>query len=83
MADEISIRIIENDGGGTAASMTRPLAGTDYPVSKWQKGEVIRAQYDLFLSDLKPGTYRLSLTVFDETTLSQNAQVTTKSFQVE
>jgi hypothetical protein len=63
-------------------STTQPLAGTDYPVAEWPAGEIVRAQYNFFLSDLKPGMYRLILTVEAENS-KQQGQVTTKPFRIE
>ncbi|GAB4543272.1 MAG: hypothetical protein Kow0063_36290 [Anaerolineae bacterium] len=44
-----------------------PAAGVGYPTTRWEPGEVVRAQFDLFLpGDAPPGTYRVSLRLVDE-----------------
>lgn len=44
------------------AEVVAPAAGVDYPASGWQPGEVVRAQFDLFVpADAQPGRYRLAL----------------------
>lgn len=44
-----------------------PAAGVDYPTTGWEPGEVVRAQFDLFLpGDAPPGDYRVSLRLADE-----------------
>ena len=43
-----------------------PTAGVEYPTSSWQAGEIVRAQYDLWLpADLQPGEYSLRLVLSD------------------
>jgi hypothetical protein len=45
-----------------------PAAGVDYPTTNWEPGEVVRAQFDLFLpGDAPPGEYRVRLHLLDET----------------
>jgi hypothetical protein len=82
LKDQLSIRVVTNNGENTPISAAYPLAGTAYPISSWQTGEIVRAQYDFFLSDLKPGNYRLALSVEGET-LEQQSEVLTKPFRVE
>jgi hypothetical protein len=44
-----------------------PAAGIDYPATRWETGEIIRAQFDLFLpGDTPSGTYQVSLRLLDE-----------------
>jgi mannosyltransferase len=44
-----------------------PAAGVDYPTGGWEAGEIVRAQFDLFLpGDVTPGDYRISLDLQDE-----------------
>jgi mannosyltransferase len=44
-----------------------PAAGVDYPTTRWEPGEVVRAQFDLFLpGDAPPGDYCVSLRLVDE-----------------
>ncbi len=39
---------------------TRLLAGVDYPPSKWQVGDIVRAQYSFPLAGLEPGRYEIA-----------------------
>lgn len=73
---ELTIQINHFDGRPTPIVLTIPPAGTAYPLKDWQIGEIVRAQFDLFLSDLEPGWYRLTVRLGDFTTQ-------TKPFQVE
>jgi len=44
-----------------------PAAGVDYPTSHWEPGEVVRAQFDLFLpGDAPPDRYGVSLRLLDD-----------------
>jgi uncharacterized membrane protein len=74
---QLSIRIVTSYGQATRNSVNYPVAGVDYPVSEWSEGEIIRAQYDFFLSELEPGSYRLGLSVDGQ------AEVVTNPFRVE
>lgn len=45
-----------------------PVAGVDYPMTRWEPLEVVRAQFDLFVpDDAVPGDYRVSLRLLDKT----------------
>lgn len=47
-----------------------PAAGVDYPTTRWEPGEIVRAQFDLFLpSDAPLGEYRVNVRLLDETGL--------------
>jgi mannosyltransferase len=49
------------------AEGTFPAAGVNYPTTRWEPGEIVRAQFDLFLpGDASPGDYRASLRLLDE-----------------
>ena len=49
---------------GQPVSLSAALASQAYPTSRWQAGEVVRGEHDLLLpSDLRPGRYRLMLTL--------------------
>jgi mannosyltransferase len=49
------------------AEGTFPAAGVDYPTTRWEPGEIVRAQFDLFLpGDAPPGDYGVSLRLLDE-----------------
>jgi mannosyltransferase len=44
-----------------------PVAGINYPATQWELGEVVRAQFDLFVPDDAPrGDYGVSLRLIDE-----------------
>jgi mannosyltransferase len=44
-----------------------PAAGIDYPARDWLAGEIVRAQFDLFVpNDAAPGTYEVSVRLLDE-----------------
>ena len=44
------------------AGLDAPLAGIDYSPLQWAAGEIVRAQFDLFLpGNLPPGRYRLEV----------------------
>jgi hypothetical protein len=83
MQDQLFIQVVTNSGQATPILVTRQPAGTDYPIQKWQAGEIIRAQYDFFLDKLPPGTYRLALTLQGEEISSQKVTALTKPFRVE
>jgi len=65
----VAMRLVAADGAGPLSGEgAYPLAGTDYPTTHWQPGEVVRGQYDLFVpTDAAPGTYSLELGLSDET----------------
>jgi mannosyltransferase len=61
-----------------------PAAGVDYPTGQWEPGEVVRAQFDLFLpGDVAPGDYRLSLRLLDEVGTPGGATFTLAPISVE
>jgi hypothetical protein len=72
----LSLKVVSSQGQETPVSITQPLAGVDYPPDRWQVGEIVRAQYVLFLSNLEPGVYHLELDW-------QGQKVMTRPFQVE
>ena len=56
------------DPTSPVAGGTFPAAGVDYPTTHWRQGELVRAQFDLFLpGDSPPGEYRVRLRLLDET----------------
>jgi 4-amino-4-deoxy-L-arabinose transferase-like glycosyltransferase len=87
-ADELSvgntlrIDVVAGDGTATDVASTFPLAGVDYSPDQWQNGEIVRGQYDLFLTGLMPGDYRLRISVENLET-DQVAEVETQSFEVQ
>ncbi len=53
-------------GGSRLASVEAPLAGVDYPTSRWEEKEVVRGQFLLQIPPgAPPGQYRLFLRVGD------------------
>jgi hypothetical protein len=83
LQDQLFIQVVTNTGEATPIFKTRPLAGTDYPIQEWQEGEIIRAQYNFFLDNLPPGSYRLALTLNANETSTQRVVALTKPFRVE
>lgn len=47
--------------GNVAAQVQDDLASEAYPTTAWTEGEVVRGQHDLLLTDVRPGTYRLTV----------------------
>ncbi|MEJ2560498.1 MAG: hypothetical protein P8186_30605, partial [Anaerolineae bacterium] len=61
-----------------------PAAGVDYPTGGWEPGEIVRAQFDLFLpGDVTPGDYRVSLGLLDEVGTSAGGTFTLAPISVE
>jgi hypothetical protein len=61
-----------------------PAAGVDYPTGEWEPGEIVRAQFDLFLpGDVAPGDYRVSLGLLDEVGTSEEGTFTLAPISVE
>ena len=48
-----------NSSGERLSQWQFPLAGINYPLNKWQTGEIVRAQYTFFLGNIPPGKYAL------------------------
>ncbi len=62
------IRLEMTAGGNdpAIATGTYPLAGVDYPTSRWETNEVVRAQYDLFVPlGATPRQYQLRVQLDD------------------
>ena len=58
----LCLRLLDEDGEEQAA-LNAPLAGVEYPPVRWTTGEIVRAQFDLFVpGDAPHGRYRLELT---------------------
>ena len=56
---QLTLRLIDGEGRAWATQEAR-IAGVDYPATSWQAGEVVRAQFDLFIpSDAPAGRYRV------------------------
>ena len=57
-----------DDPASPVAEGVFPAAGVDYPTSRWEPGELVRAQFDLFIpGNSPPGTYRVTVRLLDET----------------
>jgi 4-amino-4-deoxy-L-arabinose transferase-like glycosyltransferase len=82
LPDEITIRVAKSYDEETSISVIKPLAGVDYPIKQWQAGEIVRAQYSFFLTDLEPGSYRAVLSLSGPTPAGEDT-VFTQPFQVE
>ncbi|MEW5959435.1 MAG: glycosyltransferase family 39 protein [Chloroflexota bacterium] len=61
LENRLTIQIVARESGEAGLKLTTTPAGVDYPISAWQPGEIVRAQFDLLLSDLQPGAYRLAV----------------------
>jgi hypothetical protein len=74
---------LSDSEGQPVASMKAPLVSETYLTTLWQKGEVVRGEHDLQIPpDLRPDTYRLSLTMLpDEETEAGNAYLGTVRVQ--
>jgi len=67
LPESMELRLL-NSAGKRVATWERPIAGAAaYPPQAWAQGEIVRAQVDLFLSDVLPGAYRLEVVVGDDT----------------
>jgi mannosyltransferase len=54
--------------GSPIAEGLYPMAGVDYPTTHWVPGEVVRAQFDLFVpDDAAPGEYIVEMHLHDAT----------------
>lgn len=83
LQDQLFIQVVTNSGEATPIFITRQPAGTDYPIQQWREGEIIRAQYNFFLDNLPPRTYRLALTLNGPETTAQHVTALTEPFRVE
>jgi hypothetical protein len=83
LEDQLFIQVVTSSGRESLLSFTRQPAGTNYSIKEWQPGEIVRAQYDLFLSNLEPGTYRLALTIGVRQSSMQQVVALTRPFRVE
>jgi len=60
----LCLRLLDDDDEERVA-LNAPLAGVAYPSSRWIPGEIVRAQFDLFVpGDAPHGRYRLEVTPF-------------------
>jgi len=73
-----------SDGAGNpVANLTAPLVSATYLSPLWQQDEIVRGEHDLLIpADLRPDTYRLSLTLLpDEETEAGSAYLGTVKIQ--
>ncbi|MFQ5612589.1 MAG: glycosyltransferase family 39 protein [Anaerolineae bacterium] len=63
LSDQLLLQVVTPRGQPTGIEQAAPLSGTDYPLKDWAAGEIVRAQFDLFLSALPPGSYRVAVTL--------------------
>jgi hypothetical protein len=66
-ANEMTVRVVTEDGTPSGDLLTAVLASPDYPPQVWQPGEIVRGQVTFFLSGLSPGGYQLEFAVQTET----------------
>ncbi|GAB4424938.1 MAG: hypothetical protein Kow0031_04190 [Anaerolineae bacterium] len=59
--DRVTVSLL-GQAGAAGPALTLSLGG-EYPPAQWRPGEVVRAQGNLFLSDVTPGQYRLEFAV--------------------
>ncbi|MFQ5577797.1 MAG: hypothetical protein ACE5G8_12515, partial [Anaerolineae bacterium] len=58
--DALELRLV-NRRGDSPATWQFPAAGAPYPMVNWADSEIVRGQFDLFLSNVPPGEYRLEV----------------------
>jgi hypothetical protein len=75
-ASLVDFRLLDAQGK-MVATWQNPVAGIDYPMMDWIAGEILRGQFDFFLSEVPPGHYQL------EVQLNNEVVGTTRPFQVE
>jgi hypothetical protein len=63
LEEQLFIQVVSANAQESFHSVTRQPAGTTYPIGEWPPDEIIRAQYDFFLSDIPPGSSRLAFTM--------------------
>jgi mannosyltransferase len=82
IADQVTIDLVNTTGINPGVTVSGPLAGLHYPPEQWQSSEIVRGQFDLFLSGVLPGEYR---PVFTVSTSEGNdpVQVTGMPFRVQ
>ncbi len=81
LEDKLFIQVLTRGGQSTPLSITRTPAGVDYPIDQWQPDEIVRAQYDFFLSNLAPGRYQLAFTLIDSVS-AQPITALSEPFQI-
>jgi len=74
--NRLTIQLVSMGDRVSGVGLTTVPAGADYPISAWEPGEIIRAQFDLLLNGLESGTYWLALEL-------DGSQTETRRFRVE
>ena len=59
-AETVALRLVSRQGD-VITTWQFPVAGVNFPLSEWDADQIIRAQYDMFLSSVPPGRYRLEI----------------------
>jgi 4-amino-4-deoxy-L-arabinose transferase-like glycosyltransferase len=73
----VDVQLMLRGGGDAVATATLPLAGVEYPTQRWRAGEVVRAQYDLWLPASTPaGDYIVQVQLLPADDQSAPAPVT-------
>ncbi len=58
--DRLELRLVDQKQI-TVAQWQRQAAGVNYPFADWAAGEIVRGQFDLFLSKAPPAFYHLEV----------------------
>lgn len=82
LPDRLQLQVVTGAGGATAVERVAPLSGAGYSIREWSVGEIVRAQFDLFLTGLGPGSYRIALTLPGAAGGPPPARATTGPFRV-
>lgn len=69
--NKLRLEIESANGEASGIGVDTTPAGVDYPASAWQPGEIVRGQFDMFLSGLAPGDYRVVIKRGDEQALTR------------
>jgi hypothetical protein len=82
---QVTLRLVPAaDPAAPVAEGVFPAAGVDYPATRWQPGEIVRAQFDLFLpGSTPPGDYGATLRLFDQAGSPAGELFTLASISVE
>ena len=64
--DRVDLRLVDKKGK-VVASWQQPVAGVNYPMAHWSEEEIMRAQYDLFLTNVPPGSYQFEIALSGKT----------------
>jgi hypothetical protein len=64
--ETVDLRLADREGD-VITSWQFPVAGVDFPLSEWKEDQIVRGQYDMFLSEAPPGRYQLEIWLGGET----------------